>query len=312
MSTHNQSNDLLYRFVFEGTAVRGNHVHLQHTLTHAMQYQDCPAALRLALGQLMAASVMLCATLKLENGVMLLQIQGRGPLKLLVVECTSQLTLRATAKWDETISDDAYAAMGFAEMVGEGQFAIMLDPKNGGQTYQGIVPLEGDSIAQILENYMQRSEQIDTRLWLACDGEHASGLLLQRLPDSGEDIENIDSISGEAPDDVWQRIGLLANTVRQEEIAHLSAEVLLHRLFHEEQVRLFYAEAIAFHCGCSRIGVANMLRSLGQAEVDEILEEQKQVEVKCDFCHQAYAFDALDIAQLFTDDFSVPTNTIRH
>lgn len=312
MSTPNQSNDVLYRFVFEGTAVRGNHVHLRHTLTQAMQYQDCPPALREALGQLMAASVMLCATLKLDNGVMLLQIQGRGPLKLLVVECTSQLTLRATAKWDETISDADYAAMGFADMVGGGQFAILLDPKNGGQPYQGIVPLEGDSIAKILENYMLRSEQIDTRLWLACDGEQASGLLLQRMPNSAGDINNIDTFTGDVLDDAWQRICVLANTVSQEEIADLSPEVLLHRLFHEEQVRLFYPEQIAFHCGCSRMGVANMLRSLGRIEVEEILQEQQQVEVKCDFCNQAYSFDALDVAQLFTDDFSVPTNAVRH
>lgn len=312
MNALHQSNDQLYRFVFEGTAVRGNHVQLRHTLQQAMQYQDCPPALRAALGQLMAASVMLCATLKLENGVMLLQIQGRGPLKLLVVECTSQLTLRATAKWDETISDEDYAAMSFAEMVGEGQFAIMLDPKNGGQTYQGIVPLEGDSIAQILENYMQRSEQIDTRLWLACDGEQASGLLLQKLPDSVEDAENIDSLSGDAQEEAWQRIGMLAETVQHEELQQLSTEVLLRRLFHEEQVRLFSAEDLAFHCGCSRMGVANMLRSLGRAEVEDILQEQQQVEVKCDFCNQAYCFDALDVAQLLTDEFSVPTNTVRH
>ncbi|MEZ0331505.1 MAG: Hsp33 family molecular chaperone HslO, partial [Methylophilaceae bacterium] len=141
--------DQLHRFVFENTPVRGNTVHLNKTFTTALQHHNYPPILRQALGELMAASALLAATLKLEGGALVVQIQGKGPVSLLVVECTAELTLRATAKWSGELDD-----LSFPELVGDGHFVITLDPKNGQQSYQGIVPLEGDSISEILENYM--------------------------------------------------------------------------------------------------------------------------------------------------------------
>lgn len=290
-----QSSDQLHRFIFENTPIRGNTVHLNHTFNTALQHQHCPPILRKALGELMAASALLAATLKME-GALVLQIQGKGALKLLVVECTAALTMRATAKWSDDLGEKS-----FAELIGDGQFVITLDPKDGNQAYQGIVPIEGDSISEVLQNYMLRSEQIETRIWLACDEHSAAGMLLQKLPDQPE--QDLDA---------WNRTGHLAETVRQEELLGLSAEYLLRRLFHEEDVRLFEAQAVRFHCSCSRDGVSAMLRLLGQPEVDSIIEEHGNIEVNCDFCNKHYEFDKVDAEQLFAADIVIPASKSRH
>ena len=195
--TKNPDQDLLHRFLFENTPIRGNTVHLNNTYNIALQHTEYPPLLKNALGELMAAAALLAATLKLQNGALILQIQGKGPLKLLVVECSADLEMRATAKWDGEIDQQS-----FQDLVGNGQFVITLDPKDGGQTYQGIVSVEGDSISQILENYMQRSEQIETRIWLSCDQETVAGMLLQKLPDLPEQDA-----------DAWTRAGFLAENI---------------------------------------------------------------------------------------------------
>ncbi|BCM24755.1 Hsp33 family molecular chaperone HslO [Methyloradius palustris] len=278
--------DQLHRFVFENTPVRGNTVHLNKTFAAALQHHDYPPILRQALGELMAASALLAATLKLEGGALVVQIQGKGPVSLLVVECTAELTLRATAKWSGELDD-----LSFAELVGDGYFVITLDPKNGEQSYQGIVPLEGDSISEILENYMHRSEQIETRIWLSCDQSNAAGLLLQKLPDQPTHDQ-----------DAWNRACILAETLSNDELLATDAETLLLKLFHQEDIRLFDAKAIAFKCSCSRNSVSNMLRMLGEEEINSILSEHGKIEVNCDFCNAYYAFDKVDAALLLKAD----------
>jgi molecular chaperone Hsp33 len=291
-----QHQDLLHRFVFDNTPIRGNTVHLDRTLKNALQHQQCPPVLRSVLGELMAASALLSATLKMQGGALVLQIQGQGPVNLLVVECTAELGLRATAKWTGELE-----GMHFTELVGNGHFVITLDPKDGGQTYQGIVPLEGDNISEILQNYMQRSEQIATRIWLSADDNSAAGMLLQKLPDQPE--QDLDA---------WDRMGFLADTVKPEELLGLSAEQMLQRLFHQEDVRLFEPQAVNFHCSCSRTSVGNMLKMLGPQEVAEILEEQSTIEIHCDFCNAEYTFDKVDTEQLFSPDIVMPATQSRH
>ena len=291
-----QHQDLLHRFVFDNTPIRGNTVHLDRTLQSALQHQHCPPVLRSALGELMAASALLSATLKMQGGALVLQIQGQGPVNLLVVECTAELGLRATAKWTGDLE-----GMRFTELVGNGHFVITLDPKDGGQTYQGIVPLEGDNISEILQNYMQRSEQIATRIWLSANENSAAGMLLQKLPDQPE--QDLDA---------WDRMGFLADTVKPEELLGLSAEQMLQRLFHQEDVRLFEPQAVNFHCSCSRTSVGNMLKMLGPQEVAEILEEQSTIEIHCDFCNAEYTFDKVDTEQLFSPDIVMPATQSRH
>ena len=288
--------DQLHRFVFDNTPIRGNTVRLQDTYNRALQHVAYPPALKNALGELMAAAALLAATLKLENGALILQIQGQGPLSLLVVECSASLEMRATAKWQGEINQQS-----FSELVGNGHFVITLDPKDGGQTYQGIVPIEGDSISEVLQNYMQRSEQIETRIWLACDQQSAAGMLLQKLPDLPEQDA-----------DAWARTGYLAETITDQELMTLSAETLLTRLFHEEDVRLFEPRNICFRCSCSRKNVGNMLKMLGASEIESIIAERGEIEVNCDFCNAAYVFDKVDAEQLFAADIMPPVSKTKH
>jgi molecular chaperone Hsp33 len=289
-------NDTLNRFLFENTPVRGNLVNLTNTFQLALNKQHIPAGLKQALGELMAASALLTATLKM-NGSLVLQIQSKGALKLLVVECTSDFGIRATAKWNGEISDE----QNLFDLIEHGQFVITLDPKDGGQTYQGIVPIEGDDISTILENYMLRSEQIDTKIWLASDGKSAAGMLLQKLPDTMNQVSKSEE-SAEHDVDAWNRVGHLADTITNDELLNLDTETLLHRLFHEEDVRLFEASNTKFFCSCTRTSVANMLRMLGNEEISSILEEQGKIEVNCDFCNTHYQFDKVDAAQLMVSD----------
>lgn len=296
--------DQLHRFLFENSDVRGNTVHLSDTIQQALQHHDYPPVLRHALGELMAAAALLTATVKLDKGLLSFQIQGQGPLNLLVVECNAALKMRATAKWQGDID-----GLTFQQLIGNGHFAITLDPRDGGQTYQGIVDLVGDSIAEILQNYMQQSAQLDTKLWLTSDHQQAAGLLLQKLPQkygqSEPDLEQVDQ-------DIWHRTTLLADTLQMQELMQLESEQLLTRLFHQETVRLFEPTPVSFECRCSPQSVSNMLRLLGREEIESILQEQGKVTVHCDFCYAAYVFDAPDARQLFTSDSPIQNSTRLH
>ena len=299
-------NDTLNRFLFENTPVRGNLVNLTNTFQLALNKQQLPAGLKRSLGELMAASALLTATLKM-TGSLVLQIQGKGQLKLLVVECNSEFGIRATAKWKGDVSDD----QNLFDLMENGQFVITLDPKDGGQTYQGIVPIEGNNISTILENYMLRSEQIDTKIWLCCDGNSAAGMLLQKLPETMNQVtQNEESLEQDL--DAWNRVGHLADTITDDELLHLPTETLIHRLFHEEDVRLFEASNTKFFCSCTRTSVANMLRMLGTEEINSILEEQGQIDVNCDFCSTHYQFDKVDAAELIATELSAQSSKQLH
>lgn len=306
MQNNSENQDTLQRFLFENTPVRGNLVNLTQTLQLALNQQKLPVGLKRALGELMAASALLTATLKM-NGSLVLQIQSKGPLKLLVVECTSDFGIRATAKWAGDVDD----SQNLFDLIEFGQFMITLDPKDGGQSYQGIVPLEGNNISEILENYMMRSEQIDTKIWLCCDGNSAAGMLLQRLPNSMNQVTHDDDLI-EQHLETWNRVGHLASTITHEELLNLPTQTLLTRLFNEEDVRLFEASSTKFFCSCSRESVANMLRMLGNEEISSIIEEQGLVEVNCDFCNTHYKFDKVDAMQLLVNEVSTqPSNKIH-
>lgn len=277
--------DSLQRFVFEGAAVRGALVRLDAAWRAALERREYPDPVADLLGELMAASVLLTSSLKLD-GSLILQIQGQGPLRLLVAECAGDLAVRATAKWNEPLQ-----ATGLAALVGSGRFAITLDPKTGGEAYQGVVAVNEPSVAAALEHYMRQSEQVDTRLWLACDRVHAAGLMIQRMPGAP---------SHDA--DAWPRAEALAATIRAEELLGLDAPTIVRRLFHEEDIRLFDREVVTFRCSCSRDRVANMLRMLGPDEVRSVVAEREEVEVSCDFCGRRYVFDRVDAEALFAAD----------
>lgn len=291
-----KQSDSLQRFMFEHAAVRGEIIHLDATWKAVLDRRDYPPALRTVLGELMAAAALLSATLKF-SGSLIMQIQGGGPVRLLVVECGADLTMRAMAHWDGDLAEGA----ALPELVGEGRFVITIDPKKGRQTYQGIVDLEGGSVAAVLENYMQRSEQLDTRIWLASDSHGAAGMLLQKMPDGPE-----------ADTDAWNRAVHLGATIKWRELLDLPAREIIHRLFHEEDIRLFDSTPVHFGCSCSRERVANTLRMLGYDEVRSLLDEIGYIEADCEFCNHHYVFDAVDAEQVFASDVVGPVGQTRH
>jgi molecular chaperone Hsp33 len=276
-----RDSDCLHRFVFEDTDVRGELVHLDASWRAVLERQDYPPPVRELLGEAMAAAVLLSATVKI-NGSLHLQVQGDGPVRLLLVEVTAQRTLRGLARWSGEV-----AAGGLGDQVGTARLMLTIDPGEGRERYQGVVAVERDSLAATLEDYFERSEQLATRLWLAASEQRASGMLLQRLPGRSGDDED------------WNRDVLLGETVSANELLELTARELLQRLFHQEDLRLFEAEPISFRCSCSAERIESMLRGLGYAEVRDILEEQGEVNVNCEFCRQVYAYDAVDVERLF-------------
>jgi len=235
----------------------------------------------------LAAGALLSANLKNE-GALIVQVQGQGRLKMLVVEATSENTVRATARWDETaeIRDDE----SLTALLGENSVFVLTHQPKDADPWQGVVPLEGDSIAQMLVNYMKRSEQLDTYITLAADDQAAGALLLQRLPEE------------ELDDAAWEHVTTLAQTLTSQELTGLDAHHALYRLYHETPPRVFEPETIEFACTCSRDKVSDMLLMLGGQEVGGVVAEQGSIQIDCDFCHSKYVFDETDVNALFGAD----------
>ncbi len=307
--------DTLQKFMFESAPVRGELVEISDTWREVQARNTYPKAVKTLLGEMISAAALLSANLKF-NGAIVMQIHGDGPVRLLVVECDSALQLRATAKVapGATIADDAT----LPELVNanhQGRFVITLDPKDklpGQQPYQGIVPLDGDSIATVIENYMMRSEQLDTKLWLAANDDVARGMLLQKLPKDGGTGSAMENDA-----EAWNHIVMLGSTVRNDELLATDIQTMMHRLFWEETIRVFDARHPSFHCNCSREKVGNMLKMLGREEVDSALDDLGTLAINCDFCGQHYEFDKVDCVQLFVADTATdatvqPPRDTRH
>ena len=290
--------DSRQRFIFDDRAVRGLHVRLENVWQHIVGRKHYPVAIRRALGELLAAGALLSSNLKID-GTLIVQVQGQGRLKLLVVEATSNQTCRATARWDENaeIGDNET----LTDLLGDnGVFVLTLQPQDG-EPWQGMVPLEGKSIAEMLMNYMKRSEQLDTHISLASSDQAVGGLLLQRLPEKELDAE------------AWNHVVTLSQTVTAQELTDLDAQHVLYRLFHETPPRVFDPEHIEFACTCSRGKVSDMLLMLGGQEVGSVVAEQGSIEVDCDFCNEKYVFDETDVNALFGADVvsAVRENALR-
>lgn len=285
--------DSIHRFLFEQTGIRGNLVHLDASWRAILGNHPYPRVVGVHLGQALAAVALLSATIKF-NGSLILQVQGAGALRTLVAQASSARTLRGIARW----SGELPASGSLAECTGEGRLVLTIE-RTHGEPYQGVVPLAGHGIGEALEHYFATSEQLPTRFWLAADAGRAAGLLLQRLP------------ADEAADD-WDRIGMLAATITPEELLRLSTLDVLHRLFHEEDVRLFESEPLSYRCGCSRTRIEDMLRTLGEAEVQSTITEQGEIEVTCEFCNRTYRLDAVDAGQLFTQPGRHTPSTSQH
>ena len=321
----------LHKFLFEGLPVRGMVVRLtdgwQELLARHEQAGGYPAAVTELLGEMCAAGVLMQGNIKF-NGALILQIFGDGPVKVAVSEVQPDFTFRATATVQGEVADDAPLSH-MVNVNSQGRCAITLDPKDrlpGQQPYQGVVPLHGDRreklerMSEVLEHYMLQSEQLDTRLVLAANREVAAGLLIQRLPTQGE--ANLSgSAAAQAREDAigqsedFNRIAMLAASLKREELLGLDVDTILHRLFWQEPLqRLEPAEGPlrpAFACTCSRERVASMLQGLGVDEVESVLADHGEVKVGCQFCGAQYSFDPVDAARLFLSQTSQPPGSTQ-
>jgi molecular chaperone Hsp33 len=296
-----QDRDSLHQFLFEQFPVRGHIVHLDATWAALLEHRTYPAEIRDTLGEAVAASVLLASTVKFD-GLLTLQLQGQGPMHLLLAQCTNTLNVRALARYRQDPKTRDLSVLS-----GEGRLTVTVETDNLSQRYQGIVPLTGERLADCLQGYFEHSEQLPTRLWLYADEHGASGMLLQRLP-----AGNVDTSSRLSEiDDAWKRVQLLADTLKPAELRTLSDREILHRLFNEDDVRLFDSAPVSFRCKCSHERVESVLQSLGEAEVRSILTERADVEVQCDFCNRTFNFDAVDVERIFKPGAGEGTGT-RH
>lgn len=280
-------SDTLQRFIFDNAPVRGEWVHLTESWQQVLIRRDYPPAIQCLLGEMMAAAALLAATVKIK-GRLVLQSKSSGPVNLMMVECTSDNTLRAFAQWDGHVQDDA----SMSELMGEGVLAITIDVEGSKQPYQGVVSLEAETLSGVLETYFNQSEQLDTKIWLAADLNNVSGLFLQQLPSTEDDKEE-----GE---EHWSRLCQLAGTITANELLNLGAGTLLHRLFHEEECRLLNSTELSFACSCSRERVADTITLLGEQDANDLVAEQGHIEVACEFCNEHYHFDKVDVATIFS------------
>lgn len=271
--------DCLRRFLFEEHGIRGVWVKLTDSWQAAKQHQNQPEIAVNQLGQALACVSMLSTTVKFD-GAMILQAQSHGTISTLVAQATNERKIRGVVRAQNSLSSDS-----LTELFGDGCLILTIEVGNG-QPYQGIVPLQGEKFADALQNYFEQSEQLKTRLWLFADEKNAAGLLIQELP-ALEDQEND-----------WDTIEALANTITAQEMFDLDCHELLHRLFHEEDVRLFPSETIEFECSCSREKIEKTLRAMGKVELDSILEEMNMIEVTCEFCSETHHFDQNDVEAL--------------
>ncbi len=288
-------SDSQRRFIFERTNVRGIITHLDNSWRTMLEGRNYPPVIRDLLGQAATAICLLSATLK-SNSSLTLQIQGGHPVNLLVMQVNESQHFRGMAEWQGELKP-----ADLNELCDGGQLVITIE-KDSGERYQSIIDMHQESLAKALHSYFQQSEQLPTDLWLATNDDHAVGMLLQALPKRTEDDDP----------DAWNRTCMLANTLTDEELLDVPTEELLHRLYHEEDVRLYEATPVAFRCHCSHQRVADNLRSLGEDEINEILKEQETIVINCGFCQQEYQFDRVDAAQLFTDTTSPDIPPTQH
>jgi molecular chaperone Hsp33 len=281
-------DDVLHRFLLERAGVRGTWVRLGPAWREVSGRADYPPALHALLGQALAASALLTGNIKLD-GVLSIELKSSGALRLLFAECNDRGRLRGLARWNEPLPEPlALDALPDAVM------AITIGNVDRDQRYQGLVDLRHAGLAESLENYFVKSEQLPARILLAADGAHAVGLMLQKMPDEGGRDAALD-------DDAWSRVLHLTATLGIDELLNTAPEQLVYRLYHEESARLFEPRTLAFGCSCSRERVTAMLRSLGRDEIEAALVARgDEIEVICEFCAQHYHFDRIDAEHLLS------------
>jgi molecular chaperone Hsp33 len=295
-------SDRVRRFTLERHPIRGHVARLARAWMELREHQDYPPAVQQLLGEAVGAVVLLAATLKF-NGTLTLQLQGKGLVNLLVAQCTHDFKVRAMARHDP-IGD----AAGFRSLTGEGQFVVTVEATDRASSYQGVVPITGDSLAESLEAYFHQSEQLPTRVVLAASAGAVAGMLVQRIPGEGGKQAPVDPAALEA---AWMKTDHAMVELGREALLGDDVEQRLVNMFGADEVRVFSGHEVTFECRCSRERVANVLRSLGVEEVRSVLAEQGAVTVTCEFCQRPYKFDSIDAEQLFTGGPSQGSKSIN-
>ncbi len=293
-------SDKLHRFLLENLNIRGEWVSLNNSWQEIQNSAKYPKAVRHVLGEALAIVSLLAESLKFD-GSLTLQIRGTQPVTMLVVQATSEGDIRGIAKWQGEILDNTP----FSELFGAGTMVISIEnnPKSEArksEQYQSLVSLEGDSLAACLTEYFAQSEQLETQLWLAVDDKSVAGLMLQSIPTGATANDSLDMTEKNN----WNHATILADSLSKDELLSLDVKTLLHRLYHEEDLRLYNAKSLRFKCSCSQTKIDRMIYALGEADANALIQEQGTIDVDCEFCNKHYVLDQVDIARLFSKGFT--------
>lgn len=278
-----KETDSLQRFMFVHAGIRGEIAHLKETYQTIMNQRPYPAMVKNLLGEALISCLLLAGSIKFE-GELSLQFQGDKRLPLLLVQCDHQLHLRAFAAYQEGLE-----IIDYAEAFLKGHMVLTINQYNKTKSYQSVVPIQATSMSENLMYYFAQSEQIASRLWLTVGDDMAAGMLLQLMPD--QDTQQREQF--------WEYAIQLGQTVREEELFNLDNETLLHRLYHETELRLFDSRKASFQCRCSEEKMKEVITMLGEEEAKNLLQEKGKIEISCDFCNKHYSYDAIDITMLF-------------
>ena len=296
-----KKKDILQKFLFENAPVRGSFVHLDNTCRTIVNQHDYSPAIKKLLSEALVLVSLLSGTIKF-NGRLTIQFQGKDKLKLLLVQSTQDFHLRGLVQQNGELNTEEEIMAEFKN----GIIVITMEPDDSTQRYQGIVSWKGNSLAQSIEGYFRDSEQLLTRIWLAVDEKHASGMLLQAMPEAGT------STPLKADHPIWEHIIHLTETIKKDELLNLDNKVILHRLYNQEDVRLFEAMPVIFHCTCSVQRGENAILMLGREEAEEELQNKQIIVVTCEFCGSEFKFDRVDVENIFRKGDSAPVSTQLH
>ena len=279
------NSDQSQRFLFSDTDIRGEWVHLSSAFLDATAPHYYPNAVNSLLGEFMAASALLGSTLKFD-GTLTLQARADSALSLIMAEYNHNRSLRCIAQHEPDL-----VSQEFSQLLGNGTLALTIDPADG-QRYQGVVPLQGENLAQAIAYYYEQSEQIPTCLVLASNDTSAAGIMIQALPAS-------DNVDTETRQRLWQDVEALVGTITAAELLKTDPETLLYRLFHQESLMLYPANPLRFECSCSQQRIENTVLTIGEAEARDIIEEQGSISATCEFCNTQYSLSDTDLTRLF-------------
>ncbi|MBS0893197.1 Hsp33 family molecular chaperone HslO [Tatumella sp. JGM130] len=272
--------DQLHRYLFNNVAVRGELVNVSHTLKDIVKDHDYPQPVQELLAELLVATSLMTATLKFEGNITV-QLQGDGPLSMAVINGNNHQQFRGVAR----TRGDIDAGSTLKQMAGNGYLIITITPEKG-ERYQGVVGLEGDTVAACLEDYFMRSEQLPTRMIIRQNPQGAGGILLQVLP------------AQDTSTDDFEHLATLSDTIKAEELVSLPANDVLWRLYHQEDVTVFDPADIEFKCTCSHQRCGDVLKTVASEEIDQILAEDGKIDMHCDYCGAHYLYDAVDVANI--------------